>query len=157
MAATLSQSTADTEELAANLARELFQKRSEGVFLDLRGDLGAGKSVFARGFIRQWLELAGESVETIKQSLVSPTYNLVKIYGKNLPIAHLDLYRLESVEELEQIGYEQYFYETPACIVEWMTKLPSFSRLRPPTAVIIEIRFIPGEAESREIEIARVQ
>jgi tRNA threonylcarbamoyladenosine biosynthesis protein TsaE len=132
----VTQSETETQKQAAQLAGRLFSASS--VFLQLTGELGAGKSAFARGFIREWLRLCGEpSPET----LASPTYNLVKVYGAKRPLAHFDLYRLKSFEELEQLGYEAYFYETPCCLVEWLEQIPGGERLRPPNTIQIALEF----------------
>ena len=140
----ISLSEAQTKKIASGLAKKLFNHPS--VFIHLMGPLGVGKSTFARGFIKSWLEL---SKEPLPQTIVSPTFTLVQVYGKAKPIAHLDLYRLKSFAELEQLDYEQYFYETPACLVEWLEQIPECNTLYPAHRIIIEIQFGSTEKQRR--------
>jgi tRNA threonylcarbamoyladenosine biosynthesis protein TsaE len=112
----------------------------------LSGPLGAGKTAFARGFIRKWASLAGDPVP---ESIASPSYNIVKVYGEKAPLAHFDLYRLRSMSELEAIGFEQYFFETPCCLVEWLERVPEAAALMPAHAVTVELA--PGPKESERV------
>ncbi|MEM7070567.1 MAG: tRNA (adenosine(37)-N6)-threonylcarbamoyltransferase complex ATPase subunit type 1 TsaE [Pseudomonadota bacterium] len=85
----------------------------------LWGDLGAGKTTFARAFIR---ELSIESDANIS----SPTYNLVQIYpAYGFDIWHVDLYRLEQEEELFELGIEDAIGES-LCIIEWPQKMGQY-------------------------------
>lgn len=133
-----------TRQIASDIAKNLFQ--NPAVFIHLKGPLGVGKSTFARGFIKAWLEL---SKEPQPQTIVSPTFTLVQVYGKNKPIAHLDLYRLKSFAELEQLDYEQYFYNTPACLVEWLEQIPGANALFPDYGIIVELQFGKQEGERK--------
>ncbi len=135
---------ADTQSFGAQLARSCF--KAQPAFVRLSGPLGAGKSALARGFIKEWLALSGEpSPDTI----VSPTYNIVKMYGTKAPLAHLDLYRLNSMRELEQLGFEHYFFEQQCCLVEWLEQIPEALQAMPPYAVQIEIE--PGASEHERV------
>lgn len=137
-------SAEETEALGGRLARALSPKCAKGqrFFVGLNGDLGVGKSSFAKGFIKEWLYSNGELARDAQNiSLISPTYNLVRTYGKKYPIAHLDLYRIETPLELEQIDYEQYFYEYSVCLVEWINKTQEFEKLMPADPLIINIGF----------------
>ena len=92
----------------------------------LYGDLGAGKTTFARAFIRT---LLNEDIE-----VVSPTFTLLQTYDtpataavRGLPLTHFDLYRLKSHEELYELGFEDYVHHH-ICLIEWperMAALPS--------------------------------
>lgn len=77
----------------------------------LDGDLGAGKTVFAQGF--------GEGLG-IAEPINSPTFTILQIYEEGrMPFYHFDVYRIGDVEEMEEIGYEDYFYGNGVCLIEW--------------------------------------
>ena len=101
-------SASDTE----NLGFILGQEAKKGDIFCLTGDLGAGKTVFAQG-LALGLGYSGR--------VTSPTFTLMNEYiGGRLPMYHFDLYRLENGEEdMETIGYEDYFYGGGVALVEW--------------------------------------
>ncbi|MBI3557326.1 MAG: tRNA (adenosine(37)-N6)-threonylcarbamoyltransferase complex ATPase subunit type 1 TsaE [Deltaproteobacteria bacterium] len=135
-------SETDTQAAGARLARAAF--KIQPAFIRLTGPLGAGKSALARGFIKEWLSLSGEPSP---ESIVSPTYNIVKMYGAKSALAHLDLYRLGSLRELEQLGYEHYFFELQCCLVEWLEQVPEVLPMVPPYAIQVEIEFSAKDSE----------
>jgi len=96
----------------ANFAAELAKQASPGDIICLKGPLGAGKTIFAKGFAFG-LGYTGQ--------VTSPTFTIIKIYeGGRLPVYHFDLYRLEGgVAELEGIGYDEYFYGNGVTLIEW--------------------------------------
>ena len=92
-------------------AKEIAGGAAEGDVFALIGDLGAGKTVFAKGFA------AGLG---ITESVVSPTFTLVQIYQSGrLPLYHFDVYRAGDVSELEETGWEDCFYGDGVTLVEW--------------------------------------
>ncbi|GIV02239.1 MAG: hypothetical protein KatS3mg015_1069 [Fimbriimonadales bacterium] len=91
------------------LGAELAAKARPGVVLLLQGELGAGKTTLARGFLRA-LGYEGE--------VRSPTFNLLWLYETEPPVCHADLYRLDRPEQVEDLGLHEYF-ETHAVLVEW--------------------------------------
>jgi tRNA threonylcarbamoyladenosine biosynthesis protein TsaE len=100
-------SAEETEKLAMDFSKTV----KAGDILYLYGDLGAGKTVFARGLARG-LGYTGR--------VVSPTFTLLNIYeGGRLTVYHFDLYRLEGPGDLESIGCEEYFDAGGVCVVEW--------------------------------------
>lgn len=104
-------STEETEELAARLAAEL----GKGDFVALRGDLGAGKTAFARGLARG-LGVSGP--------VRSPSFTLMRQYtGGRLPLYHFDAYRLEGPDDLVQIGFDEYAQGDGVCLVEWADRI----------------------------------
>ncbi len=131
----VTRSETETALLGRQIALEIFSQsdKRRQVFIELRGSLGAGKTSFARGFIQSWLEASGESVPV---SIQSPTFTIAQIYGEKQPLAHLDLYRLESFAELEDIGFENYFYGYSCCIVEWLEKITEASLAAPKNRMI---------------------
>jgi tRNA threonylcarbamoyladenosine biosynthesis protein TsaE len=82
-----------------------------GDFLALTGSLGAGKTCLVQGLVQ------GVGAP---QAATSPTFGLIHEYrGGRLPVYHFDVYRLDRPEELESLGYEDYFYGDGLCVVEW--------------------------------------
>ena len=82
-----------------------------GEVYTLVGDLGVGKTVFTQGFAKGLL---------IEDSINSPTFTIVQVYEEGrLPLYHFDVYRIGDVEEMEEIGYEDYFYGEGVSLIEW--------------------------------------
>ena len=77
----------------------------------LVGDLGVGKTVLTQG-IAQGLE--------IEEPICSPTFTIVQVYEEGrMPFYHFDVYRISDIEEMDEIGYEDYFYGEGLCMIEW--------------------------------------
>ena len=99
-----------------------------GSIICLDGELGVGKSVFARGFARGL---------GITEPVTSPTFTLVQIYeGGRLNMYHFDVYRICDPSEMYDIGYEDYFYSDGVCLVEWASLI---SELIPDYAIKVSI------------------
>lgn len=131
-------STRSEQETAA-LAAGLAASARSGTLYALSGDLGAGKSVFARGFVRA---LMGDI------DVPSPTFTLVQIYeAPGAPLYHFDLYRLEQPEEVLELGWDEALADG-ICLVEWPEKAGDFL---PPSAIQIKFTTLPDE--SRRIVI----
>lgn len=102
-----SYSAKDTYHIGYTLGSEA----KKGEVYCLSGDLGVGKTVFTQGFA------AGLGIE---DTVNSPTFTIVQIYeGKGLPLYHFDVYRISDIDEMEEIGYEDYFYGDGVCLIEW--------------------------------------
>ncbi|MBF0286097.1 MAG: tRNA (adenosine(37)-N6)-threonylcarbamoyltransferase complex ATPase subunit type 1 TsaE [Magnetococcales bacterium] len=113
-----------------------------GLTIALSGDLGAGKTVFARGFLRG-LGVSGVPV-------TSPTFTLMNVYTQGrLPAAHLDCYRLSDPEELALLGAEEYLDGPGVALVEWPEKA---GWALPGDHLAVRIAFSPSEAEGRRIQ-----
>ena len=77
----------------------------------LSGDLGVGKTVFTQGFA------SGLGIE---EAVNSPTFTIIQEYDSGrIPLYHFDVYRISDPEEMEEIGYEDYFYGEGVCLIEW--------------------------------------
>jgi tRNA threonylcarbamoyladenosine biosynthesis protein TsaE len=108
---TISRSAADTFAFGRELARQL----KPGDVVALTGDLGAGKTVLVKGIAD------GLGVE---QPVTSPTFTIIHEYrGGRLPLAHVDLYRLDNVEQALAIGIEDYLGGEAVTVIEWAEKI----------------------------------
>ncbi|MGN0480870.1 MAG: tRNA (adenosine(37)-N6)-threonylcarbamoyltransferase complex ATPase subunit type 1 TsaE [Lachnospiraceae bacterium] len=91
--------------------KKLAESALPGEIYCLVGDLGVGKTVFTQGFA------AGLG---ITEPINSPTFTIVQVYEEGrLPFYHFDVYRISDVDEMDEIGYEEYFYGDGVCLVEW--------------------------------------
>ncbi len=90
---------------------ELGKKAHAGQVYTLVGDLGVGKTVFTKGLARGL---------DILEPVSSPTFTIVQVYEKGrLPFYHFDVYRIGDVEEMDEIGYEDYIYGDGVSLIEW--------------------------------------
>jgi len=96
----------------------------------LTGQLGAGKTTLIQGIAR------GIGV---KDYVTSPTFILINEYEGRIPFFHVDLYRLNDVSEVEDLGIEEYFSRGGACVIEWAEKL---GKLKPKAVYEIEIEVV---------------
>ncbi len=102
--------SADAGE-TARIAAELAGNVKPGTVICLDGDLGAGKTVFTQGFAKGL---------GIAEPVNSPTFTIMQLYGGGrLPLYHFDVYRIADPVEMEEIGYEDYFYGQGVCLIEW--------------------------------------
>ena len=111
------------------LGKKIGRKLREGDVVALIGELGAGKTCLAQGL--GW----GLGVDP-NLYLTSPSFTLIREYHGRLRVYHIDLYRLNSIEEVYELGFEEYFYGSGVTIVEWADRIET---LLPPEHVRIEI------------------
>ena len=98
-------------EETLELGRKMGREAKPGDVYTLIGDLGVGKTVFTQG-IAEGLE--------IKEAICSPTFTIVQVYEEGrMPFYHFDVYRIGDIEEMDEIGYEDYFYGEGLCMIEW--------------------------------------
>lgn len=101
----------NTPEETFALGVRIGQEAKPGQVYTLIGDLGVGKTVFTQG-VAKGLE--------ITEPVNSPTFTIVQVYEEGrLPFYHFDVYRIGDVEEMDEIGYEDYFYGEGLCLIEW--------------------------------------
>lgn len=94
-----------------DFAKKIGENLKSGDVLCLDGDLGVGKTVFTKGVA------AGLG---IKDDVSSPTFTLIQeYYGGRLPLYHFDVYRIDGPWDMDDLGYEEYFYGEGVCLVEW--------------------------------------
>ena len=117
-----------SEKETRALGEELGRQAVPGSLHTLTGDLGTGKTVFTQGFARGL---------GITEHVNSPTFTIVQEYdGGRLPFYHFDVYRIGDLEEMDEIGYEDYFYGDGVCLIEWAELI---EELLPPERTAIRI------------------
>lgn len=100
-----------SEQETRSLGEQLASNAKPGSIYTLTGDLGVGKTVFTQGFAK------GLGIE---EPVNSPTFTIIQEYGDGrLPFYHFDVYRIGNIDEMEEIGYEDYFYGNGVCLIEW--------------------------------------
>lgn len=94
-----------------NIGFELGKNAKKGQIFCLDGDLGVGKTVFTKGFAKGL---------GVGEDISSPTFTIVLEYHDGrMPFYHFDVYRIGDVYEMDEIGYEEYFFGEGVCLVEW--------------------------------------
>jgi tRNA threonylcarbamoyladenosine biosynthesis protein TsaE len=132
--------TTRKEEETAYIGRMLGHILNKPLVIALKGDLGAGKTVFVRG-AALGLEVTGK--------VTSPTFILLKIYQGRLPVYHFDFYRLSAEEDLVELGFDEYLPGEGIAFVEWAERLPE---LLPPDYLEVNIeRFYDEMGEGRRL------
>ena len=102
--------TENPEETLA-LGQKIGRAATPGQVYTLTGDLGVGKTVFTQGVA---------SGLGITEPVNSPTFTIVQVYEEGrLPFYHFDVYRIGDIEEMEEIGYDDYFFGEGICLIEW--------------------------------------
>lgn len=100
-----------SSQMTFEFAKKIGENLKSGDVLCLDGDLGVGKTVFTKGVA------AGLG---IKDDVSSPTFTLIQeYYGGRLPLYHFDVYRIDGPWDMDDLGYEEYFYGEGVCLVEW--------------------------------------
>lgn len=119
-----------SEQETYDFAYSLAQEALPGQVYCLNGDLGVGKTVFARGFG------AGLGIE---EPIVSPTFTILKEYDEGrLPLYHFDVYRIGSSDEMEEVGYfDKLDRADGVCLIEWSVLIED---VIPEDAINVEIR-----------------
>ena len=129
-----------TEEDMVKLGNRFGELAKPGMVISLRGSLGAGKTVFARGVARSL---------GIEEAIVSPTFTLVQEYDGRLPMYHMDLYRITSSEDFEMIGGEDMLYSDGVCLIEWSEII---NEMLPKDTVFINITVKPDQSRTVTID-----
>ena len=100
----------ETFELAQNLETEKFPN----MIICLEGELGSGKTIFAKGMA---------NALGIKENITSPTFTIIKEYEGELPFYHMDMYRLNG--NIDGLGLEEYFSKNGVVVIEWADMIKS--------------------------------
>ena len=131
----ISHSPVETEKCGFDFASSL----KRGDVVSLRGSLGAGKTVFAKGIARAL---------GINEAIVSPTFTLVQEYDGREKLYHLDLYRLSGDDEFESMGGEEFLYPDGITLIEWSEKIED---MLPEGTIFVDLSIL--ENGDREITI----
>ena len=127
----------ENENPALDYLSELLAKGKHIVLLT--GDLGAGKTTFVQHFLNRYFD------EPI--AVDSPTFSIVNSYDSGgTEVHHFDLYRLESPEEIEDIGFTEYIESGDLCFVEWPEKIAEFL----PTEHVVSLSISVSSSECRD-------
>ena len=131
----ISHSVEETFETAFKIGKDAVK----GTIITLSGDLGAGKTVMAKGIG------AGLGVD---EDITSPTFSLFEMYEGKLPFYHFDLYRIENKDELENLHFDEYWYSKGVSVIEW----PEIAK-EALDGSVVSIKIEPIDNESRRITI----
>ena len=145
------QTTLTLADLRATIAlgRAIAPKLAGGDFVGLHGDLGAGKSAFARGLIAPRLAALGRA-----EDIPSPSFTLVQVYelgdaARPLELWHVDLYRLGSAHEIAELGLDE-ASDRAICLVEWAERLGDAA---PARRLDLTLEFVEGADEARTVTL----
>ncbi len=134
-------SSEETESAAAQLAEQI----SAGDVILLRGEMGAGKTIFTKGLCRAL---------GVSDYVTSPTFTVVNEYeGARFPVYHFDMYRIEDEDELIEIGFEEFLQSGGVCVIEWPQNVAGSL---PQKRIEVEIKKENELENSRTIIINRV-
>ena len=134
--------TTQSEEETFELARDMARRFSGKEVVLLSGELGAGKTIFAKGIA------AGLGIKSCAQ-VCSPSFTIMNIYQARFPIFHFDLYRLEKSADILDLGWEDYL-DRGVVIVEWGERVPF-------TLEAIRVHIKKGSGDKRIIEVSMPQ
>lgn len=107
----------DSPQATQQLGERLAPLLKPGDLLSLNGTLGAGKTLLVKG--------VGTGLGIAEDLITSPTFTLINEYNGKYLLYHFDVYRLEP-EDLEDLGYEEYFYGDGICLIEWGNIIESY-------------------------------
>lgn len=124
-------STKETEEIGIKLGKLL----KEGDIVCLNGDLGAGKTTMTKSI---GLGLG------VDDYITSPTFTLINEYKGRVDLYHFDVYRLENVEDLYDLGFDEYFYGKGVSVIEWAERI---EKMLPEERIVIDIKKTEKEDE----------
>ena len=136
-----SSSADETYKIGLDLGREA----KKGTVITLDGDLGAGKTVMAKGIA------AGLG---ITEAVTSPTFIIMRHYDSGrLPMYHFDVYRIEDIDEMIAVGYDEYIDSDGVCVIDWSEMI---EELIPEDAIRITIERVSGDEDDlRKITVVR--
>ena len=128
--------TIKNQEETEQFGRKLAEQAAPGTILALTGDLGTGKTTLTKAIAKGL---------GIRETVTSPTFTIVREYDSGrMPLYHFDVYRIGDVSEMDELGYEEYFFGDGICVIEWADLI---EEILPEDAMRIHISYGPGEEE----------
>ncbi|MEA1986910.1 MAG: tRNA (adenosine(37)-N6)-threonylcarbamoyltransferase complex ATPase subunit type 1 TsaE [Candidatus Marinimicrobia bacterium] len=137
----ISNSANETEKIAYELASQL----KSGDTLALIGNLASGKTTFSKGFCKYF---------NVIENVTSPTYTIINEYTGDIPIFHIDCYRINNTQELLNLGIEEYFDFDGIMLIEWPEKILDFL---PNDTIIINFAHHEKDDNKRIIKIKTIK
>lgn len=131
--------TVKTEEDTINLGKKIGEKLKKGDVVALDGSLAAGKTYLTKGIAKGL---------GIQEDITSPTFTLISEYSGRFNLYHIDVYRLEGVEDFLDLGTEEMLYGDGVCVIEWSKKV---KQVLPKNTIYIDI--MVNDDNSRKIII----
>jgi tRNA threonylcarbamoyladenosine biosynthesis protein TsaE len=135
---TFNSQSPDQTQLLGSCLGKLARKAD---VLLLTGELGTGKTCLVQGIAR------GLNVE---EYAFSPSFVILRQYHGRLPLYHIDLYRLDSLDEIVGLGLEDYFYGDGVCVIEWAEKA---QQLLPPDNLLLSMKYVAASPKVRSIRL----
>lgn len=145
----------NSPEETRKLGEETGKRLEEGDVVSLTGELGAGKTCFTQGI--------GIGLG-ITEGIRSPSFIIVNQHQGRVPLYHIDLYRLEDISQIYELGYEEYLYGKSACVIEWGERIEP---LLPPEHLSVsftwldetrrKIQFFPSDKRFQDLAFAVFQ
>jgi len=137
--------TSNNEKQTQKIGEFIGSHLKKGDILCLNGDLGAGKTTLTKSIAKAM---------DIEEYITSPSFTIVNEYHDGrLPLYHFDVYRINDIEELYEIGHEEYFYSDGVCIIEWANMI---EELLPKNLLKLELHRTDNESV-REILIEETE
>jgi tRNA threonylcarbamoyladenosine biosynthesis protein TsaE len=136
--------TASPEE-TFHLGETYGAKAVPGAVIALQGGLGAGKTVFTKGFAKGL---------GVTETVTSPTFTIMQVYESGrLPLYHFDVYRIEEPEEMEEVGFDEYVDGDGVCLIEWANRIEEI--LPADTIYIVIEKDLSKGLDYRKITVVR--
>ena len=128
-----------SHEETIKIGEQIGKKLNKGAIVTLTGPLGAGKTVIIKGIAKSL---------DINDEITSPSFTIVSQYNGRVKLYHIDLYRIENILEIEELGFEEILYSDGITVIEWGEKAKP---LLPKETIIISITI--GQNQEREISL----
>jgi len=132
----------DSKEFTLELGKRFAERLKKRDIIGLIGEMGAGKTVFTKGIAK--------GLEIDPMIVTSPTFTIINEYEGKIKLFHFDLYRIKSLDEIENLGYEEYFYNDGIVVIEWAERCMD---LLPNKSYLIYFEYI--DENKRKIKFSR--